>query len=784
MSDSPPRKHPMAECEKCPLYDTGQFVGSDGPERANVAFIGEAPGLGEVHQGRPFLGPSGRLLAEVLRHHGIKRNESFLSNACLCRPPENATPPAAAIKACRPRLLAELQQRGVENVVALGNSAAQSLLATSDGVTKLRTGLGRPSPYLDGVRVISTFHPAACLRSGDFFPHLVTDVGKVKLKERDWTPPKFVVYDTREDAIAVLNQLVKLDKPYVVIDIETDTEKDTAFDHPNNFELLCIGICYERGKVVVIERNALKDPDVLEALGYYLRKQRLIAQNGKYDASGLYPVIGNLDIWFDTMIASYVCDERPGIHSLGHQGVEILGTPDWKNALEKYNPKTLGYGVIPVPELDQYNAYDCATTFELAEYWMERMDKAGLRHVHDFLVAAANELKFVELNGMAVDIPYNTELMTGYLDSIAVIRDELVTIIGDPEWTNFNPNSPKQVKEVLEGVYGVRVAGTDKDVLGELHERAVSKGLEGLASFCSTLLRHRTEAKLYGTYVKGIRKRMYRGRVYPNFLVHGTTSGRLACRNPNMQNIPRASLIRKQFVPAHPENVFVSVDYSQAELRVLTYLAEEEYFRNIFNDPTRDLFNELRPVLYGDVQDLSPAAAKELRIRIKAYVYGLAYGREEFSIAAEFGISVAEARRGMDAFFGVIPNIVAFQKEIERSVLGGEDLVTPFGRHRRFWLITDNNKKDVIKEALSFMPQSTASDVCLGAFTELRPALKGKAHVRNLVHDNIMVECHQDKAEEVGQLMSDVMVAHGEKLVGGYVKFATDITIGKSWGEV
>jgi uracil-DNA glycosylase family 4 len=784
MSDSPPRKHPMAECEKCPLYDTGQFVGSDGPERANVAFIGEAPGLGEVHQGRPFLGPSGRLLAEVLRHHGIKRNESFLSNACLCRPPENATPPAAAIKACRPRLLAELQQRGVENVVALGNSAAQSLLATSDGVTKLRTGLGRPSPYLDGVRVISTFHPAACLRAGDFFPHLVTDVGKLNVKPREWQKPSYTVIDNRNDGVAVLELLGQIESPYIVIDIETDTEKDTAFDHPNNYELLCIGICYERGKVVIIERNALKEPDVLEALGKYLRSRRLIAQNGKYDASGLYPVIGNIDIWFDTMIASYVCDERPGIHGLGHQGVEILGTPDWKYALEKYNPKNLGYGVIPVDELDEYNAYDCATTFELAEYWMERLEKEGLRHVHDFLVAAANELKFVELNGMAVDIKYNTELMTSYLDSIAAVRAELVTIIGDPDWTNFNPNSPKQVKEVLEEVYGVTVSGTDKDVLADLLERATVAGKAGLAAFCSTLLRHRGEAKLYGTYIKGIRKRLYRGRVYPNFLVHGTTSGRLACRNPNMQNIPRASLIRKQFVPAHPENVFVSVDYSQAELRVLTYLAQEEYFRDIFNDGSRDLFNELRPVLYGDVSDLTPAAAKELRIRIKAYVYGLAYGREEYSIASEFGISVAEARRGMEAFFGVIPNIVAFQKDVERRVLGGEDLVTPFGRHRRFWLITDNNKKDVIKEALSFLPQSTASDVCLGAFTELRPRLKGLAHVRNLVHDNIMVECHQDKAQEVGQLMSDVMVAHGEKLVGGYVKFATDITIGKSWGEV
>jgi len=781
MSD---RKHPSAECERCPLFDVGHYVGSDGPEKALTAFVGEAPGANEVKGGKPFTGVSGQLLDAVLRHHGIKRSESVLANAVNCRPPENATPPAAAVKACRPRLLAELQERGVTNVVTMGNTASQSLLATSDGVTKLRPGLGRTSPYLDGVRVIPTFHPAACLRSGDFFPHLVTDVGKVNLKVRTWEPPQYVVYHHVEDSLLVIEQLIDYPTDRIVVDIETDTEKDTAFDHPNNYEILCVGVCYAKGKVVVIEREALKDHRVWEALLRLFRKKNVIAQNGKYDASGMYPQIGNVDIWFDTMIASYVCDERPGIHSLGYMGTEILGTPDWKHALDKYNPKTLGYGVIPVDELDMYNAYDCAITWEAAEYWMERLEKEGLRHMHDRLVAAANELKFVELNGITIDLKYNTQLMTGYLDSLAVIEDEIRTILADPEYLNFNPRSPKQVKEALEEVYGVKVLSTDEETLTGLVERAAKQGKDGLLAFCSTLLRHRREAKLYGTYVKGIRKRMYRGRVYPNFLVHGTTSGRLACRNPNLQNIPRESIIRRQFVPSKPDNVFVSVDYSQAELRVLTFLAKDEYFRSIFNDPTRDLFTELRPVLYGDVSTLSAPELKELRIRVKAYVYGLAYGREEYSIAEEFKISVAEARRGMGAFFDVIPSIVAFQKDVERRILDGEDLVTPFGRHRRFWLITDNNRKSTIKEGLSFLPQSTSSDICLSSFTELRPALRGKAVFRNLVHDSLMAECHQRDAEEVGEMMRSTMIAHADKLVEGYVNFACDVTIGDNWGDV
>lgn len=778
------RKHPLAECEKCPLAEIGSYVGSDGPAQAQVAFVGEAPGGNEAAKGRPFIGVSGQLLNVVLKHHGIQRSEVLLTNATLCRPPENATPPASAVKACRPRLLAELQERGATDVVALGNVAAQSLLATSDGVTKLRSGLGRTTPYLDGVRVISTFHPAACLRSGDFFPHLVTDVGKLKVRNRSWSPPVYAVFDDPLQACLVLDELYDHPTDRIVVDIETDTEKDIAFDHPNNYELLCVGICYEKGKVVVIERNALKSEKVLQWMANLFRRKKVIAQNGKYDAAGLYPRMGNIDIWFDTMIASYCCDERPGIHSLGYQGTEILGTPDWKNVLDKYNPKALGYGVIPADELDKYNAFDCAITWDLAEYWMERLEQEGLRGLHDRLVAAANELKFVELNGFPIDIEYNTKLMTEYLASLEVIREELRDLLREPQYRDFNPNSPKQVREALEEVFDVRVASTNEETLKGLVERATVRGDSRLFAFCSTLLRHRREAKLYGTYVKGIRKRLYRRRVYSTYLVHGTTSGRLASRNPNMQNIPRGSLIRGMFVASKPENVLVSVDYSQAELRVLTYLAREEYFRDIFNDPSRDLFTELRGVLYGDVSTLDPAQLKELRIRVKAYVYGLAYGREEFSIAAEFGVTVAEARRGMAAFFGVIPNVVEFQKEVERSVLAGEDLVTPFGRHRRFYLITEQNRKSTIKEALSYKPQSTASDICLGAFTELRPKLAGQAVFRNLVHDSLIAECHRDDAEEVGHVMSTTMVRHAEQLVDGYVRFACDVTIGKNWGEV
>jgi DNA polymerase-1 len=101
----------------------------------------------------------------------------------------------------------------------------------------------------------------------------------------------------------------------------------------------------------------------------------------------------------------------------------------------------------------------------------------------------------------------------------------------------------------------------------------------------------RAITKMDGTFVTGLRKRTTpEGTVHPSFLIHGTTSGRLSARNPNSQNIPRADQIKRQFIARSEDRILVGVDMSQAELRVLTWLAKEELTRDIFNDPSRRSF--------------------------------------------------------------------------------------------------------------------------------------------------------------------------------------------------
>lgn len=778
-----------ADCLNCPLYEKGKYVPSSGPARAEIAFVGEAGGQQEALIGRPFIGKSGKLLDQVISHYGYKREEALYTNAVLCRPPENAKPPTGAITACRPRLVQELKERGTEVAVALGNSAAKGLLG-QEGITKLRVGQAKDSPYWDG-KVIPSFHPAACLRptGQSSFPHLVTDIGKIKYATDASQPPplwdrvEYRATDNEYTALAFMSEIDRHKGP-VVFDIETGLEKDNSFDHPNNYELLCIGFSLDSRSALVIGKQALKYISVRHMLIDVLSKKDVIAHNGKFDLAGLYPLFKDRTprLFFDTMIASYVLDERSGIHGLEYLSIEYLNAPSWKKMIQGTHAET------ELETLYEYNAYDCAATYRLYEMFARRLEGESLRGLHDFLCSAAQQLMYLELNGIAIDLNVNRELTERYKEIIGEVEGRLERIIekaiGDKEYDKkavFNPRSPKQVKEVLSDL-GIQAPKTDETVLKEVCDKTVPDSYS--FDFASTLLEHRRQQKIFGTYVKGITKRTYQGRIYPTFMLHSTTTGRLSCRNPNLQNVVRDKYIKAQFVPSKPGHSFINMDYKQAELRVLTWLAQEEYFRDVFVNG-RDLFNELMPRLYGDTSRLSPERQKDLRVRVKAYVYGLSYGREAASIAAEHKLSLADAQRGMDAFFEVIPNVVAFQKRIRHQVLNEDkDLISPFGRHRRFWLITQENKKDIMNEALAFLPQSTASDICLSAAIRLRQDLKGIGYIRNIVHDSVLVETHDDYVEEVSRHMKQVAIEEGNKLVDNYVPFDVDVDVGKSWGEV
>lgn len=766
-------KYPLANCGECPYKENTAFVPTQYPSmKPKIIVLGEAPGQQEAKTGIPFTGPSGELLNNVLKYHGLDREEVLLTNACLCRPyGPTETPPKAALAACATRLHYEIESSGADTIIAVGNTAAQAVIEGGGKISTLR--VGPPKPYRNdpAIRVIPTWHPAYCLRSPDAFPAFVSDVGKVNgSKAPKWVEPEYRVFDDPDIAVQAIQALIDKAGPEIVIDIEVGVEKDFDYAHPEDYKMLCIGVAYASRKAVVFGENALKSEKVLEWFRKLFRKKKIIGHNGKFDLRGLSPLLGINKLWFDTMLAHYAMDERPGGHGLKVLAVERLGAPKYDDEIKKYLPKgsKKSYADIPRDILYHYNAMDVACTWALYELFLTEMDDRA-KGVHEFLITASNTLIHLELNGIDFDVLYNKELSEEYLTEIDIYRQQIQDLVG----YDINPNSPQQVTNYFLN-QGIRVKDTSKDFLTEIRPR-----LDGeVGAFIDLLLKFRKAAKLHGTFIKGLAKRTTFGKVYTTYLLHGSTSGRLASRNPNMQNIVRNKRIRNQFTVEHDDNVLMQLDYKQAEGRVIATLARDEYLAGIFNDPTRDLFSEFCNDIFGEDN-----WGKEERVRIKSVFYGLAYGREARSIAHELDITVPEAQDLLSNFKALIPATVAWQAAVSKKVLDGEDLITPFGRKRSFYLITNDNRRDVLNEALSFLPQSTASDICLSALIRLRPMLEGIATVRLTIHDAIVVETHKERQEEVASIMQREMVGAGERFTD-FCKFAVDVSVGTRLGEL
>ena len=779
------RKHPWANCEECPLLEEGKFCPSDGPEKAELVIVGEAPGANEAAKGVPFIGASGQLLNMVLEHHGFDRENVFVTNTVLCRPRGNANPSVPAIKACGERLHREITSRLPKTIMALGNFAAKRILKTSEGITTLRVGPPKVSEDYPGVRIIPTFHPAATLYNSNSFPDIVTDFQKIKgavSASTSWEPPEFEVLDDRGASKRLRNLLESGRLRTIAVDIEVGVDKDIDTVHASNYRLLCIGIAYDERRVVVVGENALgggSDENGLRAtLRDVLERGRVICHNGKFDLSGLRQLTNKAELWFDTMLASYALDERRGVHSLEYNSIERLGSPSWKHEVGHYLGEEKDYSIIPRQVLYRYNAYDCVNTFRLWK-WFEEAESftPELRKLHDYLVDASNMLMYVEYNGVTVDLPYLDALTEEYIELLAKLRLDLQEMV---ENRAYNPNSWQQVQKVLNEQFNTRVPNTQWDnTLQPLMERAARKNKTGLYEFLRTHGEFKKEAKSYGTYVKGTRKRLHEGRVHSTFKLHGTTTGRLSSGNPNLQNVTRGSRLRGLFVPGSSETTLGQADYRQAELRVVCSLARDPYLQSIFN-AGRNLHEEVGKIFYGDN---FTKADKEKYIRAKAIVFGLTYGREAFSLAAEYRMSEREAQQHIDAFFNVIPDTVEWRKNVWESVRSGGDLVSPFGNHRRFYLITKSNKHHIEKEAYAFLPQNIVSHLLLRAGVRL--ANEGMRDMLRIpVHDAWVFECTRDVRADVERHVSTVMADVAAEYFTDFVDFPVDVGFGDSWGDL
>lgn len=771
----------MQNCEKCP-YGV-RTVGTRGDPSAPVAIVGEAPGSLELALNSPFVGPSGQLLDDTLARVGILPSECFYTNALSCKPPKGTAPDPKAIRACRERCAADVSQQPRKLIIALGNTALRSLTgATATKITQVR---GR-AIWLDGpdsTPLLPTLHPAAILRNKADYRFFRQDLERAAEilrtgQVRQPRPTLTHVVATRHEADAALAELSKAH--IIAADIET-----TGLNQRRD-RIMCIALSDAVGRAFVF-------PDFMLAVLAPLFERESVKwvwHNGKFDTAFLQAFGFPARVDHDTMLLHYTIDEgtgpqtagereHTGLHGLKHLASVYLGADDYDAEIQPYF-KEGRHEEIPKPKLFEYNAMDADYTLQLYHALMPQVaaDESLSRLYTELLIPASAMLQRVEAHGMFIDSwrlrdnRANAEAEVETFAELARVEAERACFVGD-----FNPSSATQVHKLIYGVLGLRP--TRKLPLNT--ERATLLSLPA-HPFISALLSYRRAQKALSTSIASIEKALdsTTSRIHSSYLLHGTATGRISSRQPNLQNVEKSVMIRRQFA-APPGKILIELDYSQAELRCIAAFSKDPILTAIYRDSSRSLHREVAEMLFGAQYD------NRQYTTAKNYNFGIAYGITPEGINANFGIPVEEAREQIEVWFGRFPNVRKFLDWLRSSPERGQTLTTPFGRKRRFPYITHDNLHAVQNEACNFPIQSTASDLTLRAAIEMQPALEAYgAHIINLVHDSILLEIRDDSAaiEYAINMADGIMRAVPARVLGPEVPFATDAKVGPNWADM
>lgn len=769
------KKHPLANCEECPLRDE-RMASTTGPANAKIAMVSRAPGYHDVSHGKPFSGPSGQVLDYLFRSNEVDRKDVITTNLVLCY---SEDPPKAAINACRPRLESEIAN--VETIIAAGVEAVKEF--TDAKSIKSARGLEHTRKTEKKTqRVIATSNPAVVLYDSDSFPNLVEDFRLALNPPPPVTYPKILVVDTKASGKSLLNRLSKHDGP-----IATDLEG--RYDH-----IECAGFAIENDRAFVLTRRAIVENwDLFKE--FYESNKQWVWHNGIYDVKLLKKNGVHSRIVDDTYAMSYVLDERTeGVHGLKYLARTQLG---WKNyetdAIDEY----FETGKLPddIATFYDYNGYDCAGTFQLFNLLEQRAKKDEVYDLYKHhMVPFFNAIVDIELRGFHFDhvaaADLNEEVV---LPELRRLRKKMAEITG---LEFFNPASNKQVSAwaydtcgLVHSLKSTRKRSFERSFSKEVRTEIAADRFDCKPKFKDALKQfselHQVWSEIdkqRGTYIEGLIKLVGEdGKLYASFNPCGTVTGRPSSRNPNFLNITRTGrnivpAIRTLFKPS-PGNVIIQGDYSQAELRVISTLSGDKELQAIYKDTNRSLHKETAAAFYGD------SYTKEQYVKSKNINFGVCYGQSAFMFAQMYHMPREEAQAYIDNWFKKFPDVLAWIKDTHVKINKEQYLANPFGRKRRFHLITEENLQDTLREGVNFLPQSTASEFTVCAVVELNAL---GIPIINTVYDSIIADVPENEAMDVAYLIKQTMEKQPKENIGwDIVPFKADISIGqKSWGEV
>ena len=429
-------------------------------------------------------------------------------------------------------------------------------------------------------------------------------------------------------------------------------------------------------------------------------------------------------------------------------------------------------------------ARTAALTLALVAPLRECMARENAANVFDGIeMPLVPVLAKMERAGMLVDPERLHSLSEGLATQIAEVERSIRDLAGDE---TFNIGSPMQLSHVLFDVMGLPTKGLKKTKRGYYSTNA--KVLSDLArdhEIVRLILDWREKSKIKSTYLDTLGPlRRGDGRVHTTYNQTITATGRLSSSDPNLQNIPtRSELGRtvKTAFSAGEGSVFLAVDYSQIELRLLAHLSGDEHLVRAFNEG-EDFHAETAARVFGvPVSEVTP----DLRSRAKAVNFGIVYGQQAYGLSQSLHISMAEARDMIDRYYEAYPGVRTFLDNVVARAKQTGYAETMYGRRRHIPELKAKNPQlrgFGERTAMNHPMQGTAADIIKIAMARVSRRLEEEdfaAHMILQVHDELDFECPIDEVERLTTMVRDVM----EHVVDLRVPLIAEASTGITWAD-
>ncbi|MDD5613637.1 MAG: DNA polymerase I [Candidatus Omnitrophica bacterium] len=391
-------------------------------------------------------------------------------------------------------------------------------------------------------------------------------------------------------------------------------------------------------------------------------------------------------------------------------------------------------------------------------------------------------LSEMEEQGIRVDTTYLLGLLKDYDKKIASISKDIYQACQE----KFNLNSPKQLGTIL--YQKLNLKPIKKGKTGPSTDEETLKKLSCYHPVADMVLKYRELSKIKNTYIEGLLKNVSESdnKIHPTFNQTTAQTGRLTCSNPNLQNIPiRSELgrqIRRAFVPSKENDIFISADYSQIELRILAHLSKDPGLQEAFKK-NKDVHKHTAALIFGLKED---AIDDAMRSAAKTVNFGIIYGISPYGLAKQLGVSIPEAADFIDSYFALYPKVKEYmQTEIDKSRRSGYTS-TLFNRRR--YVPEINSPDTAIREfgeriAVNTPVQGTSADLIKKVMVTIASEIKRENMAVTLIlqiHDELLYQTDIQNLKTAQNLIKDKM----ENTLILDIPLKVNITSGPNWLEL